>query len=59
MNLGDVLLEMVEDARNNKETASTSDEARHWAIIRTELEKVSAYYETYLKPKPTAEGGSE
>lgn len=38
----------LDEARLKKNT-ERSEETRHWAVVYTELEKVSAYVNTYLK----------
>lgn len=42
------LQSLLNQARINKENASTSDVARNWAIVITDLEKVFAYVEFYI-----------
>lgn len=31
-----------------KQSSDDSEDARHWAVVYTDLEKVSAYVQTYL-----------
>jgi hypothetical protein len=39
---------LKQEAKDRKVSADDSEKARHWAIVYTELEKISAYVETYL-----------
>lgn len=48
------LEDLLAEAKTKKETAGRSEEGRYWAVVVTELEKVYAFYKTYL-----FEGGSE
>lgn len=43
-----ILDRLIDVALSNKILHSNSETARHWAIFRTELEKLKAYYKTYL-----------
>ena len=52
----DHLKTLLEQAKNMKNEEPKSDKTRHWAVVYTELEKVSAYVNTYLQERPT--GGS-
>lgn len=42
----------------SKKSASTDVVARRWAVFYTEAEKLLAYYEAMLAPKPSEENGS-
>lgn len=42
------LEDLLQMAKTNKQNADDSEEARHWAIVYTELEKVRALVKTYL-----------
>ncbi len=56
----DHLKTLLEQAQHQKENSSNSDTARHWAIVRTELEKVNGYFQTYLaNANKIVEGGSK
>lgn len=50
-----MVLSTIEDlmqlAKTKKQTVDDSEEARHWAVIYTDLEKVAVYIEKYLTPK--------
>ena len=46
---GGVLKSLLGDAKRRKETEPKSEETRHWAVVYTELEKVQAYYQSYLQ----------
>lgn len=37
------LEELVQEALNKKQTSDDAELARKWAIVRTELEKITAY----------------
>lgn len=50
---GDVMMistleDMVQMAKTKKQNADDAEDARHWAVVYTELEKVVAYLKTYL-----------
>lgn len=45
----DCLYELEQDALERKSKADAPELARRWAVVRTELEKVYAYVNTYLK----------
>jgi hypothetical protein len=42
------LEDMMQMAKTNKQNADDGEDARHWAVVYTELEKVVAYLKTYL-----------
>lgn len=42
------LEKLLENAKRRKEAQPKTEETRHWAVVYTELEKVSAYVNTYL-----------
>lgn len=43
-----LLEELLQLMKNKKQNADDSEDARHWAIAYTELEKIVAYIKTYL-----------
>ena len=43
-----IMEKMIDVAESNKVLHSDPKTARHWAIFKTELEKLSAFYQTYL-----------
>jgi hypothetical protein len=43
-----MLEDLLQLMKNKKQTADDSEDARHWAVAYTELEKVVAYIKTYL-----------
>ena len=44
----DLLQNLLEKAKENKEQNPKGEKTRHWAVVYTELEKVIAYVRTYL-----------
>lgn len=42
---------LMQLAKNKKQNADDGEEARHWAVVYTELEKIVAYLKVYLSPK--------
>lgn len=42
------LEDLMQMAKTNKQNADDGEEARHWAVVYTELEKTLAYLKTYL-----------
>lgn len=42
------LTELVQEAKDRKVSADDSEEARNWAIVHTELQKVRAFVSEYL-----------
>lgn len=42
------LEEVIQSAKTAKQEADDGEEARRWAIVNTELEKVLAYVQFYL-----------
>lgn len=42
------LEDLLQMAKTSKQNADDSEDARHWAIVYTELEKVLALVKTYL-----------
>lgn len=53
----DLLKTLLEQAKEMKSQEPKNDKTRHWAVVYTELEKVSAYVQTYLAENVV--GGSE
>lgn len=47
----DLLKTLLEQAKEMKSQEPKSEKTRHWAVVYTELEKVSAYVQTYLEDK--------
>jgi negative regulator of genetic competence, sporulation and motility len=43
-----LLEDLLQLMKNKKQNSDDSENARHWAIAYTELEKVVAYIKTYL-----------
>jgi hypothetical protein len=47
-----MMISTVEDlmqmAKTKKQNSDDGEDARHWAVVYTELEKVLAYLKTYL-----------
>lgn len=39
---------LLAGAEENKNSEPKSNQTRHWAVVYTELEKISAYLKTYL-----------
>lgn len=39
---------LLEQAKQMKSQEPKSDQTRHWAVVYTDLEKVSAYAKTFL-----------
>lgn len=39
---------LKQKAKSLKLSSADGEEARHWAVVYTDLEKVSAYVQTYL-----------
>lgn len=57
---GGNLTRLLNRAEWFKANSVSSDEARNWAVMRTELEKIHAYYQTYLaSARQVVQGGSE
>lgn len=50
-NFQDELKNLLGKAKARKNAELKNDETRHWAVVYTELEKVSAYVNTYLGAK--------
>jgi hypothetical protein len=42
------LEDMMQMAKTKKQNADDGEEARHWAVVYTELEKIVAYLKVYL-----------
>lgn len=47
----ELLDEALEKAQEQKSQSEKNIKTRHWAVVYTELEKVSAYVQTYLEDK--------
>ena len=43
-----ILEDLMQLAKTRKQNADDGEEARHWAVVYTELEKIAAYVKTYL-----------
>lgn len=39
---------LKQKAKEGKSSADDGEDARHWAVVYTELEKVSAYVQSYI-----------
>jgi hypothetical protein len=50
-NFQDKLNDLLGEAKDRKNAEPKTDETRYWAVVYTELEKVSAYTKTYLGAK--------
>ena len=48
------LEDLMQIAKTKKQNAEDSEEARHWAVVYTELEKIAAYVQVHL-PRKTSE----
>ena len=48
LNFRDSLSILVQEALNRKNASDDSETARRWAIVRTELEKIAGYVNSFL-----------
>ena len=56
VNFSGTLNFLKQEAKNRKVSASDGEEARHWAVVYTELEKVYAYVQSYLVNEENSDG---
>lgn len=47
-NFQDKLESLLRDSEKMKSAQPRTDATRHWAVVYTDLEKISAYLKTYL-----------
>lgn len=48
VDFGRTVLALMQDAKDHKVSASNAEEARHWAVVYTDLEHIAAYVHIYL-----------
>ncbi len=57
MDYRETLVDLMLNAKTDKELSKTDTEARRWAVFYTELEKAYSYYVAQLESKVSSVGG--